>query len=145
MRKRPILAVVAFLALSAWIMPTNFTNSKEVHIRHYDNDLFQQIFGDLFKEPFEILIIFFKRGKGTPLGITTQDSNTINVDASELRHLLVQQDRKIEDIVFTVHNHPTPARPSFANHKMHHALRRMGFKGPSFVYYPHTGELIPIE
>ena len=134
-----------FLVVSLKLPASDFLSSKEVYLRHYENDFFQVIFGELFKEPFEILVLFFKKGKGNPLGITTQDSNTIAVDANELQYILAQRGLKIEDIVLTVHNHPNPSRPSFADHRMHHALKRLGFKGPSFVYYPHTGELIPIE
>lgn len=136
-----------FSGLFLFLVPefTRDPGSRTIFVREYDENFFKVMFGDLFKEPFERLVIFFKKGKGAPIGITTHNSNRIDIDPSELRHLLVKRSRKIKDITFTVHNHLTPRRPSEDNHKMHHALRRLGFKGPSFVYYPHSGELLPIE
>ena len=141
------LLVFCLLIFSAPVAPDipYDLEPRIVLIKEYDKDFFKVMFGDLFTEPFEQLVIFFKKGKGLPLGITTREPHKVDVDPSELKYLLAKRDRKIKDITFMVHNHLTPARPSPGNHRMHHALRRLGFKGPSFVYYPHSGELLPIE
>lgn len=126
------------------ISPQANVGNKVVYITEYEINFNERAFEGFFKEPFEILVLFWIDGK-KPLALTSHEDWRINVEPNEIESILKKRDRKIKDIAFTVHNHLTPRRPTWGNHLVRNALKRLGFEGASFVYYPHSGMLRPIK
>ena len=139
--KKLLLAVLGILIIGITLSaPTH----KVVYTVEHDFNFNKAVFGSFFKEPFEILLIVFKDGEKS-LTFTTRDEILIDLEMHELQYLLEKRGRRVKDIAFTVHNHLTPERPTPGDRRAHNALKGMGFKGPSFVYYPATGELRPVQ
>jgi len=140
--------VIALLFCFPFYFPFNERSQgytpRIVHTTEYDFDFHKNVFGSIFTEPFESLLIVFKDGKRS-LSFTIHDEIRTGLDTFEIKYLLDKRGRKIEDIAYTVHNHLTPRRPTTGNFRAHNSLKEMGFEGPSFVYYPATGKLLPIK
>jgi len=138
-----LIAIAIFFLFVALLNPAAGTESRTVWTKEYKSNFFKDAFEEFFTEPFETLVLVMK--KGEVLTFTTRDRDRIDLDPCELDFLLRKRGKTVKDIVFTVHNHLTSQPPTPGNHRAHHLLKRMGFEGPSFVYYPATGELVPVK
>ena len=137
-----ILILGAFLASGAFIetAPHRAVSVSEPSDSYppYIRDF--QIFRELFNEPFEVLAVIFSDWTG--FAITTREEDQISVAESFLVEQVKKRGKGLADIFAIVHNHNDPSRFSEQNNHFYFYLKRQGFDGFFYIYYPHSGRVL---
>lgn len=98
------------------------------------------IFSQLFKEPFEIIVFIFK--DGTFYAFTNQEENKVSVPTMDF---FEKEKINLADVVFIIHNHFGHPRFSSADIRIDNWLRRNGFKGYFCLYVQANDRVIVRE
>lgn len=120
---------MTFLVLLVFVSTASFAQGKWVVV--YDC---QPKFEELFREPFETLVIYTENGK--TITITNHLENRVNVTFEEIENYLKSVGSEVASIKVMIHNHLLPSRWSVRDKEFYRGLKRKGFKGQFALYFP---------
>ena len=125
-----LLSAILLLLL---LLPGHVPTSSSVYIKYFS------VFEDLFKEPFETLVVLFDDWSG--IAITTQDADRVDVPEARVVEEIKACGKELENVFAIVHNHQAPFGFSPQNHHFYHYLKDRGFDGVFLIYYPFSGKV----
>ena len=129
-----LFLTILILAATEILLKATVRSSAPAYIKNFN------VFRELFKDPYEVLVVIFRDWTG--FAITTQDEGKVAVAESFIIEEIEERGKTPADILVIVHNHNDPSRFSEQNNHFYFYLKRQGFDGFFYIYYPHSGKVL---